>query len=389
MNCLSKSQSLVPLKTLLFSFHATNTIIISFLPLYLRYKGLNGTEIGWVLAIGPLASIFSQPFWGYLSDKYKTVKRMLLICVIGLLVSSVVFFQMNSLLAILLIGAIFYFFSSPVGALGDSLGQRRADDLKISFGTIRTWGSIGFATSALIVGELLDHIGIQYMMWPYLFFGLIALLVTFRLKDVKVNSEPIQLSDVRALIQSKPFVVFLFFMMFITISHRANDSFIGLYITQLGGSERLVGIAWFVGVASEAAIFAFAGFWFRKYHSLVFVIAAGFLYSFRWFIYASIDDPMYIIALQVLHGLTFGVFYLSAFNYITRIIPRLLQSTGHLLFYSVMFGISGIIGSLVGGALIDTFSGGTLYFVMGCIALFGTICLTIYHLLPYGKPDHK
>lgn len=384
---LSKSQSLVPLKTLLFSFHATNTIVISFLPLYLRYKGLSGTEIGWVLAIGPLASIFSQPFWGYLSDKYKTVKTMLLLCIVGLLISSVIFFQMNGLIAILIMGAIFYFFSSPVGALGDSLGQRRADELNISFGTIRTWGSIGFATSALIIGELLDRIGVQYMMWPYLFFGIIALLVTFRLTDVKVDNEPIQLNDVKALIKSKPFIIFLFFMMFIMVSHRANDSFIGLYITQLGGSERLVGVAWFIGVISEAAVFALAGFWFRKYHSLIFVIVASILYSLRWFLYSGVNDPMHILLLQVLHGLTFGVFYLAAFDYITRIVPKLLQSTGHLLFYSVMFGISGIIGSLVGGALIDTFSGGTLYFVMGCFALVGTVCLTIYHILPYGKPD--
>lgn len=376
---MSKKESLVPLKMLLFSFHATNTIVISFLPLYLAYKGLTGTEIGWVLAIGPLASIFSQPFWGYLSDKYKTVKLILLICVVGLLISSVVFFQMNGLIAILIAAAVFYFFSSPIGALGDSLGQRRADDLGVSFGTIRMWGSIGFATSALIVGEILDKVGIQYMIWPYLFFGTIALIVVFRLTDVKVDSEPIQLIDVSKLFKNKSFLIFLLFMMFITISHRANDSFIGMYIAELGGSERLVGLAWFVGVASEAAVLAFAGFWFRKYHTLIFIIFAGIVYSIRWFVYAGINDPMHIIGLQVLHGLTFGVFYLAALDYVTRLIPKLLQSTGHLVFYSVFFGISGIVGSLLGGVLIETFGGSTLYFVIGCFALFGTICLTIYH----------
>src|SRR5699024_2755554 len=176
--------------------------IISFLPLYLRYKGLNGTEIGWVLAVGPLASIFAQPFWGYMSDKYKTVKRILLICIVGLLISSILFFQMNTLLAIILMGAIFYFFTSPIGALGDSLAQRRSEDLGISFGTIRMWGSIGFATSSLIVGEVLTRIGIQYMIWPYLLFGTIALLVSFRLVDVNVASDPIKIGDVRKIVQN-------------------------------------------------------------------------------------------------------------------------------------------------------------------------------------------
>ena len=374
---------------LLFSFHAANTIIISFLPLYLKYKGLTGLEIGWVLAIGPFASIISQPFWGYMSDKYKTVKKILLILIIGLLISSMLFFQMNSLIAIILMGAVFFFFTTPIGALGDSLAQRRADDLKISFGTIRTWGSIGFAVSALIIGELLSKFGIQNMIWPYLFFGTAALLIVFKLTDVKVDSDPIKLKDISILIKNKPFLIFLFFIMFLTISHRANDSYMGLYIVQLGGSEGLVGLAWFVGVASEAVIFAFAGYWFRKYHTFIFIIIAGILYSIRWFLYAGVQDPMYIIGLQVLHGLTFGVFYLASLDYITRLIPRILQSTGHLVFYSVFFGISGIIGSLLGGALIDAYNGSILYMAMGAIALFGTICLTLYHILPYGKTNSK
>lgn len=382
---MSNSNSLTPLKMLLFSFHATNTIILSYLPLYLRYKGLGGTEIGWVLAVGPLASIFAQPFWGYMSDKFKTVKHVIQICIIGLLVMGTLFFQMNGLLAIMLMGAVFYFFVTPIGALGDSLAQRRADDLHVSFGTIRMWGSVGFAVSSLVIGEVLTRVGIQYMIIPYLFFGFIALLVTFRLTDVKVDSEPIQLKDVSAIIKNKPFVIFLFIIMFLTVTHRANDSFIGLYIAQLGGSEGLVGVAWFVGVLTEAIVFATAGFWFKKYHPLFFIIIAGALYSIRWFIYAAVDHPIHIISLQVLHGLTFGVFYLAAFNYVSRLIPKLLQSTGHLIFFATFFGISGIIGSLSGGALIDSFGGSTLYFGMGICALIGTILITVYHILPFGK----
>src|SRR5699024_1358086 len=195
----------------------------------------------------------------------------------------------------------------------------------------------------------------------------------------------VQLRDVRKLIQNKPFMLFLFLIMFITMTHRASDSFIGLYITQLGGNEGLVGIGWFVGVASEALVFAFAGRWFRTYHTLVFVIFAGIVYSLRWFLYAAADDPMYIIMLQLLHGITFGVFYLAALDYVTRLIPKLLQSTGHLMFYAVFFGISGITGSLLGGALIDSYGGGVLYAVLGFSAAAGVLFLSIYHTMTSRK----
>ncbi len=200
-------------------------------------------------------------------------------------------FQMEGLLAILLAGFVFYFFTSPIGGLGDSLAQRRADELRVSFGTIRTWGSVGFATSSLVVGQILSATDVQYMIWPYLFFGTAALIVAWRLTDVRVESDPVHLKDISALIKNKPFILFLFFIMFITISHRASDSFIGLYLEQLGGNESLVGIAWFVGVISEAAVFALASRWFRKYHTLIFVIFAGVMYTVRWFLYAAANDP--------------------------------------------------------------------------------------------------
>lgn len=380
---MTRNKSLTSLKLLIFSFHATNTIILTFLPLYLKDKGLSGTEIGWVLAIGPFASIIAQPFWGFLSDKYKTVKKILIIAISGMLIASTIFFQMNHLIFILLFGAVFYFFSTPVGALSDSLGQRRADELNVSFGSIRTWGSVGFAVSALLVSELLDIIGIQYVFWPYLLMGIFLLSVTFTITDVEADSTPIQLKDLGLLLKNKYFTGFLFIMIFITLTHRTSDSYIGIFIEELGGTERLVGWAWFIGVMSEALVFATAFLWFRRLHPLFFIIVSSTLYTIRWFIYGYATTPYHIIGFQFLHGLTFGTFYVAAFDYITRLIPKQLQASGHLIFFSVLFGVSGIFGSIGGGMIIEAYNGQALYKVLGSITLTGTFFLIGY--LAYVK----
>src|SRR5699024_11161455 len=140
--------------------------------------------------------------------------------------------------------------------------------------------------------------------------------------------------------QVNVFCYFLLLMVFISITHRASDSYIGLYIMELGGSERFVGMGGFVGVLSEAVVFVLAGLWFRKLHPFIFVIIAGALYSTRWLLYSVATGATYIIFLQVLHGLTFGVFYVAAFSYISRLIPNRLQSTGHLIFFATFFGVS-------------------------------------------------
>jgi MFS family permease len=182
------------------------------------------------------------------------------------------------------------------------------------------------------------------------------------------------------LLKNKPFIFFLVFLMFVTITHRANDSFVGIFITELGGSADLVGTAWFVAVISEAVVFASDAFWFRKYHPLVFVIVAGILFSIRWFLYGIITNPTIIILLQVIHGFTFAGLYVAAFAYVSRVIPARLQSTGHLIFYSVMFGLSGIIGSMGGGLMIENFSGHALYHAMSILSFIGVLLLSVYYV---------
>src|SRR5690625_6074024 len=116
---------------------------------------------------------------------------------------------MNDIILILIFVYIIFIFVTPIEHLIDSIAKRRANEVGISFGAIRSWGDVGFALSSLIVGELLSHIGIQYMIWPYLLFGLIAFLVAFLLKDVNVPSEPVKLKDLSQLIKNIPFLIFL------------------------------------------------------------------------------------------------------------------------------------------------------------------------------------
>src|SRR5699024_11557208 len=114
------------------------------------------------------------------------------------------------------------------------------------------------------------------------------------------------------------------------------------------------------------------------------VIIAGIFFSIRWFLYGVVDDSLVIIALQVLHGFSFGVLFIAAFYYVTWLIPNLLMSTGHLVFFAFI-GISGNIGSLIDGALFEAFGGQALYLILGWIALGGTMLMLLYHVLPYGK----
>ncbi|WP_078595747.1 MFS transporter [Evansella clarkii] len=366
------------LKGMLFFFHSSMTILISYLPVYFQALGLTGGQIGVLLAAGPAASIIAQPFWGFMSDKWKTVKRVLLICLSGALATGFIVFQVTEYLLLIPLIYLFFTFMSPAGGLGDSLAQKVSVVKGVSFGSIRMWGSLGFAFSSLGGGIILTQIGIMNIYYVLAFFIVIALFFTYFAPDSEPSKKPVKLINALKLAKNMKLLLFLLMCFAISLTHRINDSFIGLYIIELGGNESYIGMAWFIGVATEALVFALSVYWMRKFHPLTLIAIAGAVYVVRWLLMAAVPNPEFLLAVQVLHGISFGMFYLTAFQFVSKLLPEELESTGHLLFISVFFGISGVIGSLIGGTVMNYFELSVLYWIMFFLALTGLAGALLY-----------
>ncbi|ADU30421.1 MFS transporter [Evansella cellulosilytica] len=366
------------LKGMLFFFHSSMTILISYLPVYFQALGLEGSQIGLLLAVGPAAAIIAQPFWGFMSDKWKTVKRILLICFSGALAVGFIMFQVTEYLLLIPVIFLFYSFTSPAGGLGDSLAQKISVQHGVSFGSIRMWGSIGFGTSSLAGGVLLTHIGILNIYYLFAFFILMALFLCFLAPDSEPSKKPVQLLSAVKLIKDKKLLIFLLMIFAIGLSHRINDSFISLYIVELGGNETYIGVSWFLGLSTEVLTFALSVYWLKRYHLLTYISVAAVIYFIRWVLLAFVPDANFLLAVQVLHGISFGLFYLSAFQFVSRLVPEELESTGHLLFISIFFGFAGVIGSILGGNIMSMFNLRVLYGIMAGLALIGLVGSLLY-----------
>ncbi|WEG15468.1 MFS transporter [Alkalihalophilus pseudofirmus] len=372
-------RSVYRLMAYLFFAYSTMTIVMSYIPLYFQADGLSGNEVGILMAIGPFATIIAQPFWGFMSDKYKTIKRMIVISAIGVVIAAAGFMLMGQFYGYLIMMFVLFLFLSPLTALGDSLSQKTATLKGVSFGRIRMWGSLGFATTSLLTGYVLTTIGVERVMIPMIIMAVLALVMALTIEDVKGTNKPVTIISALKIGLNKKLMFFLLCVVFISITHRANDSYLGLYIVDLGGAESLIGWAWFVGVSAEALVFATSPLWFRKFNPLSFIVIAGFIYSIRWVLMGMITSPWMVLPLQLTHGISFGMFYIAAFQYVNKLIPEHLQATGHVLFITTFFGLSGIFGSLFGGWMIDGFGLKALYFCLGVSALIGVAGLMIFN----------
>ncbi|WP_413381304.1 MFS transporter [Alkalihalobacillus sp. 1P02AB] len=369
----------------LFFAYSANTVIVSYLSVFYREEGLSGSEVGMLMAIGPFAMLLAQPVWGFLSDKYKTIRKILMIALIGLIVTASMYYMTSGFTQYLVVMFILFIFLSPVTALGDSLAQKTANYRSLNFGQIRMWGSIGFAFTSLVTGYLLTVIGVEHFVLPLVFMASLAFLCACFVSDVPGSNKAVTIVHA---IQSGLNIrlgLFLFCILFISIPHRANDSYLGIYIVELGGPESMIGWAWFIGVVAEAFVFALSMRWFKDIEPMKLIIVAAFIFVIRWLLMSFFTNPWFVMPLQVLHGFSFGIVYITSLQYVSKMFPDHLQATGHVLFITTFFALSGIIGSLIGGAIIDLIGVSAMYFVMGISAFVGMVLFMVYYSVDKRK----
>ncbi|MCY9662543.1 MFS transporter [Paenibacillus chondroitinus] len=376
---LIKSQHRL-LRLFTFSFFMTMGIVVTFFPLYFDYKGYSKLQIGLLYAIGPLIGIATNLLWGFLSDRFQTVKKIMIILIIGQLITAILVFTAGwfSLLYICL--AMFFFFQQPVNSLNDSQLMLSIRASGKSYASFRVWGSIGFAVSAGGFGLLLRHYGTGLTPILCLFTITCTLILVFFLKDARQSGKKMALGGMLSILRSKKFVWFLTLIIILSVSHRFNDGFLALYMRQLGAPDSVIGYAWMASALSEIPMFFFLSKHGHRFKELPLLAFAGIIYALRFFIMGSIHNPVWIIGVQLLHSLTFGVFLITANRYLSQIIPDEYRSSGQAIFAVAWSSIAGLISGMLGGWIYDALGGSTVYLIAGCLSIVAAIGFLATHL---------
>jgi PPP family 3-phenylpropionic acid transporter len=140
---------------------------------------------------------------------------------------------------------------------------------------------------------------------------------------------------------------------------------------ELNHSSFFIGFLWTVGVAFEVILMIYAGKLIRRYgHEMIFIFTFAAA-ALRWILTSVISGGPFFIFIQGLHGLTFGLFHISAVTWIARLAPRGFQATAQSLFSSATYGVGGIIGFLMNAFLYEHWGAKVLWTLDCFIALAG------------------
>ncbi|MCZ0874648.1 MULTISPECIES: MFS transporter [Peribacillus] len=371
------------LKSFNFLYFGLLAIFIPFLPVYLADQGLRPAQIGFIIGTGGFVTLITQPLWGMISDKTRTIRKVLLLLIFFSSVIGYFLYDSSSYLQLILFAMLLYFFLMPIDPLTESLNFTMAEKSGISYGSIRTYGALGYAVISLITGYVMSYFGANSLAFLFAGIGLISFIVSWMMPDAPVSGKPVTLSSLKHFFSNKETLLFLLLVFICAVPARMNDTFLGVYIRELGGSAKLVGLTWFLAAGSEIVVFALSFWWLRKGKEIIIISFAAAFFFIRYFVSAWITDPQLLAYLQIMQLLTFPIFYSAAIQYLYRIVPVEWRATGQTVLALLFFGVSGIIASYIGGAIYGAYGGKTLYLFISSISFVGMVfALVLYRI--YG-----
>jgi PPP family 3-phenylpropionic acid transporter len=345
-----------------FCHFAAMAAFVPFLTLYYRELGLTEQTIGLLTGIPPLLTLVGAPLWGALADATQRHQRLLQIALGGMWGTVLLFSFVRNPFWLLPLVILYALFSAPIIPLVDNtvlaiLGERRA-----IYGRLRLWGALGWGVTGTAIGILIERFGLSWGFYGALLFLAGCLVAAQRLQVQQGQIGQPFWQGMRFFLRSKPWLVFLITVFINGAAAGVGNSFLFLYLDELGATETLMGLTLFVATLSELPIFFFGDRLLNRLGARGLLLCALGATAVRMVGYALMPTAWYVLPLQLLHGLTFSAMWIAGVSYANRAAPPGMGATAQGLLSGVSMGLAGATGAVIGGYL---------YRAVGPAATFG------------------
>jgi MFS family permease len=130
-----------------------------------------------------------------------------------------------------------------------------------------------------------------------------------------------------------------------------------------------MGLALTIATLVELPVFFFANRLLRRFGSFGMLVMGMAVTGVRLLLYAAVATPAGILAFQPLSGLAFPVVWAAGVAFANENAPPGLSASAQGLFSAMVFGIGAAVGGLIGGLLLESVGGQTMYLVFGIFVL--------------------
>lgn len=352
-------------------------IFYTYLALYLREVGLSGTQTGLILAILPLVGFLTQPLWGVLSDVLR-IRRALLVAACFALTAIAFLFTLGHSLAWLLVCTVaLAIVRSPVASLVDALAleylalrERQGD-----YGSLRLWGSLGYAVAAFATGAFVIGSAIELIVYLFGATTLLLGVVALFLPDARGSTRP-ALRDARAVLFANPVLLKLLLgTLLVGMTLGVVNSYQIVYLADIQAPGWVSGAAFALAGLMEVPLMAAGGFFIRRWGLRAVLIGGIALLPPRWLLYAIITNPILVLPTQVLHSAAMLSLLIAAVIFVDQQLGERWRATGQTLYQATLHGIGSSIGLFGAGFIYDRAGISAVWLACAIVGVLGLVAI--------------
>lgn len=328
-------------------------VLLPLFGVYLRELGFTGIEIGLLVLSLPALQMISSPISSYLADTRLPRLWIYRFTLIGAVLITPAFYVAKSFVQLFFVIAIYGMMRMPNTPMINAAALEYADEPDFDYSRLRIGGSIGFMIFAAIAGWWVGHFGFDRIP-DWLMFAVVGqLIVGWNLPMNKAQIQSANLKAVRAFLAQPAWVIFLVGILFSRMGEAAYNVFYSVHVTDLNFSPKFAGQLWAIGVLSEVIVLLFAKRLLSNVNIQHAILGTYLISALRWLGIALATSVWQLVALQSLHGITFGLFYVAVVQWAHIHSPENLKTSAQGMSHAIMFGIAGIVGQTLGGLFYD------------------------------------
>jgi PPP family 3-phenylpropionic acid transporter len=318
---------------------------------------ISGGQSGMIFAVGSFLAMVFQPFLGYINDKTKKSKEILI--VVTAVIFATLFFMnyTSSFLGILTLYSLY--------AIAVFCEMPLMDTVSLStyyaFGKIRLWGSIGFAVGALVSGKVIEMFGSASFLYLAAIVSIITGIIILKIPvEMKTSGEEDEKVDIKRLLTNKKYIVFVIVSMLFLGTNNGHNSYFGVYFKDIGGSMALLGTTIFLMTLSEVPFMGISTKLIDKKGAEFVVMLAVLFLTIRWGVYFLFPEPSTITGTFFFQGASMGLYFAGANLFVRNIIEKNTLGTAITIFMAAG-SLGGMFIQYISGVVIEQYSSIYIY----------------------------
>lgn len=333
---------------------------IPYLSAVLADKGVSDQNIALYMAWLPLASLFAAPAWSWIADRRGSAHALLTVTTIGttlglaLLAASVHPWLLGIGLALYAVAR------APQTPIVDALALRSLGNGGRGYGRVRLWGSVAFLVVAYAAGWVRTVWGVGPVVIGAVL--LIGTIVSSRLLPHTTERVPKpKLAELVAVFARGTSALLTVACILHGLSLAFYNNFMARHIETIGLPSSVMGTVVVVGVGTEVAVMAVSPWLLDRVRPSRLLLFAFLASVPRWLGTAHVTDATALIALQSLHGLSFGLFWVAAVPAFARHSSPSVARSAQAVLTATAFGVGPLLAVPIAWVLLAEHPPAALY----------------------------